>query len=325
MVCVMAMMVAGMVATGWATPGRVLASCPAPKPGLLWSFPADGATDVPTDADLWVTGHGLVSASLDGVTLPHNGFGGYDLGMLSPSQEHTVSILVGQAHVSIRFTTGAGPAPGNNASSSHEPLAIERNPPGPNRPSVAGPCPLVPLYDCFDLGPPTRARFTAGHAPVAWVLTRRRCTGVEETVVWPAQCGAPELWFYEGGVACASLAITDGSTVGPMTPLHCTTPSPTEGGLLSSSACSADWPPSDGTVVPGSDAAQAGGSRTLALAAAGRGASTPEATRPEAGGCSVTQGRPRGSALHLFLALCTLAVLRRALPLPRRPAHSRTP
>src|SRR5688500_12188733 len=74
----------------------VQANCALPEPALLWSSPAQGAEDVPLDADLLLVMEGasrqmevrLGDQLLEAGEIP----GVYDLGALEPSTEHVVTI-----------------------------------------------------------------------------------------------------------------------------------------------------------------------------------------------------------------------------------------
>lgn len=43
------------------SPSRADAACAAPEPEVIWSWPADGAVDVPIDSDLLLAKHGFYS------------------------------------------------------------------------------------------------------------------------------------------------------------------------------------------------------------------------------------------------------------------------
>ena len=280
----------------WLVPDPLAASCTPPEPAVLWSFPADGATDVPTNADLWLTGNHLGTPSLDGKLLDENGSGGFELGALMPEHEYSVTIPTSESAgapttLSLTFKTGTA-TQAEGALTPEQIPTITRNPDG--RPSYFLPrlCPLAPSQGCFDTGPPTRARWEVGTPPVAWILKRRHCGGNEHTMVWPVECGAPVLEFYEGGIACAQVALTDGSTVGPATDLFCTVP-PADAALLSTSSCSENWPPMAAVLVADpetkarSPASEAGSSPANA--------STANASRVDGGtadGSATDRGQP---------------------------------
>jgi len=100
---------------------RAHASCRAPEPEILWSWPADGAVDVPIDADLLLAKRGFYSAPLlvtlrtgegngvdvtSGSTLPDH----FDLGTLAPHTRYTIKMVVANTPFAdaISFETGEG-------------------------------------------------------------------------------------------------------------------------------------------------------------------------------------------------------------------------
>ena len=66
------------------------ASCLPPQPGVLWSYPANGAIEVPVDADLFVNGELYGLPTLGGEPLPRIASGIYDLGRLAPQTRYEV-------------------------------------------------------------------------------------------------------------------------------------------------------------------------------------------------------------------------------------------
>src|SRR5829696_7651889 len=110
-----------LLATLLVCPASARAGCAPPVPEVVWSYPAEGQTDVPTNATIWILLPNWTqpaSVSLDGMEVPANGFGfGYvPEQLLAPSSPHQVTFRATAAKVqppvdlTIRFTTGAGPA-----------------------------------------------------------------------------------------------------------------------------------------------------------------------------------------------------------------------
>jgi hypothetical protein len=94
----------------------VQAACVTPTYRIIWSYPADGAVDVPTNARLFIlTPFGLDTGELrvSGQSVkadPMDSRLGFNLGM-TPHTEYVVAIDRGPGvgGASLRFTTGGGP------------------------------------------------------------------------------------------------------------------------------------------------------------------------------------------------------------------------
>ena len=126
------------------------ASCIGPSGRVLWTYPADGAVDVPTNARLLVSDEFGSTPSLNGQALPVSHDGVFELGELAPNTSYRVTWPPGLLEVgpAISFTTGAGPSP-QMAPGLPEPLAVTRD-------RSARSCPLVPAQGCFDTASPRR-------------------------------------------------------------------------------------------------------------------------------------------------------------------------
>jgi hypothetical protein len=196
-------------------------SCIGPSGLVLWTYPADGAVDVPTNARLHVSSDGAGSPSLDGQQLPYSADGVFDLGQLAPNTTYQVTWASGlQAEgegegQSISFTTGAGPALAP-APSVPEPLAVTRD-------RSALPCRLVAPQGCFDTGQRTGVTFEPSTTPVAWLVESLYCNGSIHRMVWPGECGTP-LVESEDARVCARLRATDGVHVSEATQVICSFP-----------------------------------------------------------------------------------------------------
>src|SRR4051794_5087025 len=79
----------------WLVPGGAQASCFLPSLEVLWTYPADGDQDVPTNAVFWAlaTGWRSPDATIDGVPLAVNTqTGETPLGNLAPNQDHVLRL-----------------------------------------------------------------------------------------------------------------------------------------------------------------------------------------------------------------------------------------
>src|SRR5262245_44294848 len=80
----------------FATVNAAHASCATPKMSVIWSSPAEGATDVPTNTSLWLLttlplGNNW-KATLDGTALTQDANGAFPLADLQADTDHVVSI-----------------------------------------------------------------------------------------------------------------------------------------------------------------------------------------------------------------------------------------
>lgn len=194
------------------------ASCAQPEAELLWSYPAGGQQDVPTNADLWllVSGWSELRVTLDGAELPSLAGGrGRDLGSLAPNTEHSVSIerlwsgFPAEQPLELRFTTGPGPAPDGPPSAPGEVVATIHA----ERPLSALCESVLQTQDCFDTGQNTYFQFEPSGAAQAWLIeSAGTYNGVN---LWPADCGPPQLYLYAESRPCVTLHAIDetGATV----------------------------------------------------------------------------------------------------------------
>jgi hypothetical protein len=185
-----------LVALSWRLAGA-RADCDVPEFALLWSYPADGATDVPTNTQLWfltsqwgieprvrfqgerlrLERAGIASAhrAEPGPLLPNHR---YELEVAPPAHDES------SARYAIAFTTAAGPAT------------------APDAPDVRGfewsnkdasGCPeIVGSQDCFDTGQDAYVRLKLVELPgtIAWLVAGGSST------LWPLRCGYPTLFVH---------------------------------------------------------------------------------------------------------------------------------
>jgi MYXO-CTERM domain-containing protein len=303
---------AALTAASALVPCPARASCTSPTPTVVWSYPRDGETDVPTNVTLWLllsNWHKPGKVRLDGKELPVNGFGfGYrPLEPMAPSSPHELSIdaaLPGAeppVTLTIRFTTASG-------ETEREPAMV----PAVSAVSATQSRPLsnvcqsvVHAMDCFDTGQDTHLVFDSEARPFVWIVERVPMLMGESPVftLWPGECELPEI-FVSADMArtCGyryRLHAVEATGLRAMSPPFC----PSE--LIKA------VPGDDGGAPPAPDAGappeDAGAPPTMG--GANTGAPRVDET-DSSGGCSVG-GAPGGGAL-LLLALALLRRRRRA-------------
>lgn len=222
-----------------------LASCIGPSGRVRWTYPADGAVEVPTNARLLAAGDSPGRPSLNGVLLAPDPDGSFDLGELTPHTTYRVTWAPlrqdGDGQI-ITFTTGAGPSL-EKAPAAPEPLYVRRNP------SDYSQCPLVGYQGCFDTGAPQRVSFAPGGDALAWLVEGQSCDGTVR-MVWPAECGPPVIESYAASI-CVSLRATDGVHTSERTQVICSQPAPDRSTPAQSSACiGVEFPPPGALLLP---------------------------------------------------------------------------
>lgn len=192
---------------GWnaAAPRMAHASCVAPTPKVIWSYPAAGQVDVPLDSDLLVLTEGVwddAEVTLEGEPLSAGSAlaGHFDLGALEPNTTYTVAInaseVGGQPAVDLswQFTTGDAPA------DEDVPLAVTIQ-------SATTevyewdddmPCSPAMLADtCFDTGYPSLESFETDIEAGLWVIEVVTPNGsVVSYRLYPGECGQPRMLDY---------------------------------------------------------------------------------------------------------------------------------
>jgi hypothetical protein len=293
---------------------EALADCAGPEPAIVWSYPAQGDTGVPTNVDLWVLPagwNGPPIVSRDGVALGALRMGyGYDAGELEPNTTYTFQVeLETYGEVAptfeLTFTTGAGPAaadpaaaPGDVVSSS----SLERQ--LSERCSAA-----LWTQDCFDQGQDTYYQFTPSGSAKGWLLMTD--SSYRPLVVWPGECGAPTLFRGGFDAPCATLYGIDGAGqlhAGQHVCAEASTPPPDR------STGSTDEPPAAGPARPSTAEPTATSSDTTNRETS-RGSATNPVQSSSSGGCSLPRARTEralDAALALGLSLAALARRRRS-------------
>jgi hypothetical protein len=215
-------------ALGLASSRTAQAACGAEPYGLRWSQPANGAHEVPIDADLFVNGQLNGVPALAGVPLPRIAAGVYDLGRLEPETRYEVR----WEEAVIVFTTGTASSfpprpPASDVRVTRNPLDLAR-------------CPLVPPQGCFDTGQHTAVRFEPGPA-LAWLVDVASCDGSVRQMLWPSACGLPVVES-EDRILCASLRSTQGGGFSEPTDIICSVPDVSLDTIPRSSGCRGAWP-----------------------------------------------------------------------------------
>jgi hypothetical protein len=282
---------------------RAAASCVAPEPALLWSYPANGAVDVPIDADLIVTGSVFGAPTLDGVPLTMLEQGVYDLGELAAATRYEIRWDT----AAIAFETGSERAQGAPPRLDARDLVLTRSE------DFGFNCGLVPRQGCFDTGPPTTLTMQPPTGSVAWLVDLQWCDGSVATVIVPLGCGAPFIQS-EDRIVCARLRATNGAAISEATELFCSVPDVPLATLPRGSACAENWPPRDALTI----ASPAG----VAISADGRSDSDEAADER---GCSLSwragSARP---AFGVFAVAAAIAVGARRRARRARPKRSRS-
>jgi hypothetical protein len=287
------------------------ANCVEPEQGLLWSYPANGAVDVPLDADLLVTGQADGLPMLDGTPLTRITPGVYDLGELAPDTAYEVR----WSTAAIAFTTGRLT---NQAGVPDPRLHLSRNP------VDAGRCPLVEPQGCFDTGPPTRIRWDVDAFALAWLVDVRECDGSTRPLLWPGACGAPVI-ERDDRIVCASLRASNGTTLSDATELLCSLPEGSLDTIPRGSDCVGAWPPAGAVTFAGdTDGSFAGdiegvGSSEAAGARDSEATGAPLSSADE-GGCAFIASSRQGGSTAWLAAATALGLL-----CLRGPRRQRTP
>ena len=183
-----------------------------PGPGtVLWSFPEDGAVDVPVNAKLWLRFQNLSlgEVHLNGEPVPFHrkGFNGlFIVPTLKPDTDYEL-VLSGapdEVPAKIQFRTGSsyGAAPSDvEVEKAH----IRKGYPQDLSPLCAA---VLSGQDCFDTGQNTLISFEmAGDEPVAWLIaeTMRR---ESLSAIWPVECGMPSIFTHAWAVDQIGFSIT---------------------------------------------------------------------------------------------------------------------
>jgi len=204
------------LAVGTVLVGRsVQASCTAPPSSILWSQPADGATNVPTNVVLWVlpVSAGELEVSLDGAKLAASADRfSYELGELAPNTTYTVAFDFGgrvlPVHFEQSFSTGSGPADAQPAAA---PGAVTASRQAHSEWPRSDFCDSVLwAQGCYDTGQDTHFLFEPEGSATAWLIREDDGPqGARVPVLWPAECGTPNLFAHSSEQPCVTLSGID--------------------------------------------------------------------------------------------------------------------
>jgi hypothetical protein len=187
----------------------VHASCAPPAPRLVWSYPADGGRDVPTNSRIFFLSTGVNVAStgiqVNGQTVTAEdarpGFGPtlmprteYEVVVPATRQDAAASTPI---NLSFHFTTGDGPGP--NAPPATP--TVSRVWPTTTRTLSEACQAAVSAMDCFDTGQNTHLVFETAVRPVAFYIVPESSGSIPWTMLWPGDCGDPEV-FVDSQSAC---------------------------------------------------------------------------------------------------------------------------
>lgn len=187
-----------------AAPSNASASCVPPDPAIVWSYPAEGATDVPVDARIFLrlnTYSRPTSITVNGMVVNWAGAGAtvedmFSPGPLTPNTAYLVTTTAtgpeGPVTLELRFTTGTG-----MAAAVETPVLSNLRLDPYEAPSVPHTCPAVlEAQDCFDTGQDVVVRADATGNPTLWVLWSYPAGDAGPVAPrllasWPGECGAP--------------------------------------------------------------------------------------------------------------------------------------
>lgn len=198
-----------------AHPLRAEASCVAPPPKLIWSYPAPGAT-VPPNAIFWaiVPLGSELRVLLDGVELEAepvavNG-GRIDPGPLTVG-EHLLELIIdgdgGNAVlVPIEFTVAGEPV--TPASGPVEFVDDDLEPLNSTRSAICAE--VLASHDCYDTGQDAELVLETETRPLVWIVGGGNSPDqLERPVLWPGECGQPRLVIHSGRSACFTARAVD--------------------------------------------------------------------------------------------------------------------
>jgi hypothetical protein len=217
--------------TALVAPESLHAQCASPTPTLFWSFPAAGATDVPTDATFWFVAPSNMMLTLDDKPLAErvpvsSNSHTVDSGTLQPDTAYVLHVQLSAwgdtpadsaspVSVDIPFHTG-----NVTATRPAAPTVIRRD--VSTEISIRQRCKeIIRAQTCADWGPYSLVEFEVAPDPevVGWVV---QGSGTTMSTVWPSSCGTPAVYVrsYEADGCFTLSAIGAGGTLSPVT-RHC--------------------------------------------------------------------------------------------------------
>jgi hypothetical protein len=209
-----------VIAVAAAAPREAWASCVAPEPRIVWSYPADGETEVPLNARIFIVTNVLspqiVTINGDPLVLEPDkvGYGA----KLAPNTDYIVTLEPSSPFppklLTFKFTTGA--------------TAV-----APEIPSVPGVSRITAKHeraftpqcqaaweamDCFDTGQDTHLVFETPARPLLFMVqSLGPPRSIPWPIAWPGVCGDPEVFVGSfAGICGGSYYITAISRTGDM-------------------------------------------------------------------------------------------------------------
>jgi hypothetical protein len=185
------------------------ASCRAPEAAIVWSSPAAGATDVPTNAHVVVLTsvwqHQPAAIQVNGTAVARAALPFSYAPTLQPNTLYVVNMPVAATDstqsLSFSFTTGAGPS-ATDAPGVPVVTGVERS---ASRDFTSMCRRAHEAVDCFDTGQDTHAILKTAARPLFWILEPLPIVAGEtpSPTLWPGECGEPSL--YVQGIAPAAV------------------------------------------------------------------------------------------------------------------------
>jgi hypothetical protein len=185
-------------------PSAASAVCAGTAAELVWSYPAAGASDVPTDARFWfIASVPVRRVDLDGRVLARFGISehtrsGFDPGGLARDTDYVVTVIIpdqwgNDVPVDVPFRTSSGPYEGPPPS-----VALTRVTETREWNDFSAYCQdVIWGQDCYDEGQDLHAIIGVEGNAVAYLVERRHPTtgGYPMGVLWPGDaCGSPSVF-----------------------------------------------------------------------------------------------------------------------------------
>lgn len=202
------------------SPGIADAACSIDESTVHWSFPEDGATDVPTNATFWAIASlgSQPRAWLDGVeltaTMRSENAGSFKPPELAPYRNYLLEFetsvedpSIVQRRISVRFTTGPGPATALTG-----PITLGDDPDMARASSQPFCREVLFSNGCYGAGQDTELVFDSPERPVVWLteISSEESSSVHVTA-WPGACGGPRVITFKDAVGehCFELIAID--------------------------------------------------------------------------------------------------------------------
>jgi hypothetical protein len=196
-------------------PQRALAQCNPPPFTIVWSYPADAATDAPTNSVLWVlTSTSIATVSVDGqqATAGELPFSFKPADILAPLTEHTVVATAldaygGPTSATFRFTTAIGPQPAMVPGQTHG-VVVQSLPTHSFDQLCQG---ALNAMACNDTGQDAHLVFHTTDRPLLWLIEPQPVIAGETptTTLWPGACGDPDVFTHQFDQRCYNLVAAD--------------------------------------------------------------------------------------------------------------------